>query len=66
MNQENPEQPEVGKKPRPQPVRPPAPDTFKADALKRLKKLEGRGPTTGTQLDELRAIVTEIVQRMRG
>lgn len=32
----------------------------------RLQKLEGRNATVGTQLDELRAIVTEIVQRMRG
>ena len=66
MNEDNVEKPKVEEKPRRQPVRPPAPDRFKAEALKRLQKLEGRGPTVGTQLDELRAIVTEIVQRMRG
>ncbi len=59
MNEEKP-------KPRPQPVRPPAPDNFKAEALKRLKKLEGRGVTVGTQLDELRALVTTLIERLRG
>jgi hypothetical protein len=52
-------------KPTPKPVRPRAADGFKADALKRLKKLDGRAVTVGAQLDELRALMTLIVERMR-
>ena len=66
MNAEQKDQSKAAEKPKPQPVRPPAPDRFKADALQRLKKLEGRGVTVGTQLDELRALLTMLIERTRG
>lgn len=53
-------------KPKRQPLRPPAADGFKAAALKRLKKLEGRSVTVGTQLDELRAIMISLIERSGG
>ena len=45
--------------PRPQPK----PD-FKGETLERLKKLERRGVTVGTHLDELRAVVSSLVERL--
>lgn len=47
--------------PRPQPR--PKPD-FKGETLERLKKLERRGVTVGTHLDELRAVMSSLVERL--
>ena len=65
MQEQPQEQPKAEDKPRRQPVRPTR-HLFKAEALKRLKKLEGRGVTVGTQLDELRALMALILENMRG
>jgi len=52
---------ELNINPRPQPR--PKPD-FKADTMERLKKLERRGVTVGTHLDELRSVVSSLVERL--
>lgn len=49
----------------PQPLRP-GRKSCKAAALARLKKLEGRSVTVGRQLDELRAILTLLLEQMPG
>ncbi len=44
---------------------PPSPrDPIKADALRRLQALERRGKTVGTHLDELRALMTILFEKL--
>ena len=52
---------ELNIKPRPQPRAKPG---FKAETMERLKKLERRGVTVGTHLDELRSVVSSLVERL--
>lgn len=50
-------------RPEPRPKPRPKPD-FKVETIERLKKLERRGVTVGTHLDELRSVVSSLVERM--
>lgn len=48
----------------PPPPPPPANPLSKSDAINRLKKLQGK--TVGTQLDEIRAVLTQFFESMPG
>lgn len=43
---------------------PVSPNPVKADALRRLKAPDRRGKTVGTHLDELRALLTVLFERL--